>query len=190
MSVENNKEVVKQFYEAINTKNWELLKTLLHDEYHSGDVGAYIVEVTKTKTNPFIEFFKLLGWDNEVIKEAENKNIMHVTKQSQIEFEKWKSQYQNNYEIQRIIAEKNEVWVYINSTFHTVNQRTFNHTGYEHFTLKETKLIQSFGSGRFLASLIQMGKVIIAEKDEEEINNYLQGLRKMGILPEIIKNAN
>ena len=115
---------------------------------------------------------------------------MHVTKQSQIEFEKWKSQYQNNYEIQSIIAEENDVWVYINSRFHTVNQRTINHTGYDHFILKDTKLIQSFGTGRFLASLIQMGKVIIAEKDDEEINNYLQALQKMGILPDIIENVN
>ncbi len=180
---EKNKEVVKQYYHAINTKNWALLETLIHDEFGSSPMLEYIKEITETSINPFVEFFKILGYDENTIIDVQNFVLAVKDKQSSLNYIKWYSHYISNFDIQDIIAEKNRVWIYINSVFLASNKHKLNHSSFEHFIFRDSKIIASYGAGRYLGSLIQLGKVIIAGNDKEEINNYLHALRNLGIIP-------
>ncbi|MHA2250254.1 MAG: hypothetical protein ACXAD7_07825 [Candidatus Kariarchaeaceae archaeon] len=168
----------------MNTRNWELLDTLIHDDFGPAPMNDYITEITRTGINPWIEFLKILGYDDNSIIEEQNSILKIKDKQTHINWIKLSSQYMSNVEIQDIIAETNRVWVYTNSIFLTSNQRKLNHSGFTHFIIKDSKIIALYGAGRFLGSLIQMGKVIIAENDKEAISNYLQALRNLGILPD------
>jgi hypothetical protein len=188
LSSEKNKEVVKQYYEALNNENWEIFDSLIHDEFTSGDAGEYIREITEAGMNPFVEFFKLLGYGDNTMLEVKNRVYGSIDKQSEIEYIKWHSQYVKNYEIRFMIADDNQVWLYVNSVFITVNERKLNHSSFEIFTLKDSKIIEAFGSGRYLGSLMALGKVIIAENNKEEVKNYLQVLRNLGLLPQKIEN--
>ncbi|OLS23427.1 MAG: hypothetical protein HeimC2_26310 [Candidatus Heimdallarchaeota archaeon LC_2] len=193
MNTEKNLEVVKQYYVARNTKNWESLLSLFHDEYpmdrsSSAALGDYVTEITEAGINPGIQFFQLLGYDDKIITEAQNFLLSVIDKQSNVNYLKWRSQFISNFEIQDVMVDKNRVWVYVNSVVLTSYHRELNFSGFQQFVFKESKITASYRAGRYLGSVIQMGKVIMAANDKEEINNYLQVLRNLGILPNNIDN--
>jgi predicted SnoaL-like aldol condensation-catalyzing enzyme len=190
LSIEKNKEIVKQYFHAVNTKNWDLVEKFLHEEYasHSTPMQDYVREITKTGVNPFVEFFRLLGYDDEMVGEVKNIVLAIKDKQSGIEYMKWLSQYISNIKILDMIAEGNRVWVYVNSEFLSHREHIINHSGHDQITFKDSKIIILHGAGRYLGSLMQIGKIIMANNNKEEIEKYLQGLRNLGILPTKIEN--
>lgn len=181
-----NKELARQFIKGITEHNWVLIENLLHDDYHS-DPALLRPPRVKFAINPFLEFLKLLDYDEIYVSKAEEIMAGPTDKQSTLQELKLNVEIVEDWELHELIGEDDKVWgqgSYIVKDPQNLNLAL-------EWTIKiwfrDGRIVTFVIIGRYLNSLIHYGRLIIERDNQEEIDHYLDGLRKIGILPTMLR---
>jgi hypothetical protein len=181
MTLEQNKQIMYDYFDCINNKNWAKFANLIHDDFGEKWSGANF-KLGSDIGNPFMEFIRLVRLPENKISEwweLMNRN----DKQGHIEERKFASGYLINWEIKDIMAEGDRVWALRECVFNDPYQRHISLTSFFFLIIKENQIINFAAVGRYYNSLIQYGNIIIDRNDEEEVENYIQMLKNIGIIP-------
>ncbi|MCY3411587.1 MAG: nuclear transport factor 2 family protein [Candidatus Heimdallarchaeota archaeon] len=193
MSAELHKEIIIQFYDCQNQKDWETLETLVHEDYDE-QYAIKNEDFKEIKTsdaifsesassNPFFQFLKLLGFSDEKIAEGVSLWSSISGKESFIKEMIWSSDIFTETEITHLIGDDNQVWVRFNAIINEPKKRNIVVRLNEIFTFKDSKIIHHHGWGHYYAALLQYGKIVLAQNEELEMERYLNTLQEMGLIP-------
>ncbi|MCH8908973.1 MAG: hypothetical protein IH840_17960 [Candidatus Heimdallarchaeota archaeon] len=186
MSNNSHKRVVQGYVEAINNEDWEMLETLIHDDFH--DEVPISPSRAQFKINPTLEFMKLLHFDEDLIDELQRHNTGTMDKTIHIESRKIVSRWLTDWQITDMIAEDDKVWVSRVATIRDPLKLNTALSSTMKFMFKDKKIIGVEISGRYLNSLIQYGRVVVERSKKDEIAHYMLALRNLGIIPPDILN--
>ena len=178
MTAERNKKIIYQFFDNMNNKDWDALEKLIHNDFY-GEGGT----IEDLAHNPFFEFLKLLGLHEETISHWKKLISSFTDKQGILTERKFASDFLINWEIKDIIADEDRVWAERECIFKDPNQRNFKLSSFIIVRIKENQITEFNALGRYFNTLIQYGKIVIARNKEEEVQNYIQALKNMGIIP-------
>ena len=120
MTLEQNKQIMYDYFDCINNKNWENFTKLIHDDFGEYPIGGYKILIDKD--NPFVAFIKLLRLPEKKISKW-MELMIRTDKQGHIEERKFASDYLLNWEIKDILAEGNRIWALRECIFNDPFQR-------------------------------------------------------------------
>ncbi|MHA2169065.1 MAG: hypothetical protein ACXAB7_04040 [Candidatus Kariarchaeaceae archaeon] len=187
----HNKEVVRNWMMAVNAENWERAESLLHTDFFDkiadsppGTTSQVNPLVIKSEVNPFLEFLRMLDFDKSLINQIDAVNAGNLENKAEvIATMKLNNSVITDRKVIDIIAENDRVWVSMVSIIQDPHRHGIQLFTTVKYWLKNGKIVKLFGEGRYLNSLIQFGRIIIQRNRKEEIEQYLNGLRNLGILP-------
>lgn len=180
MLKDQNEALIRNYARAMNERDWDAVASMLHEDY-SGRVGRS-KQKAEFNVNPLIEFLKLLYVDPEIIKALTDLEP-NQNKVTQIDERKLVARFLQDWQITDIIADDDRVWVSRIATILDPKQLEIPLSSTMKFWIKDGKIIRSSISGRYLNSLIQFGKIVVERDVKDELKHYLEGLRRLGVLP-------
>ncbi|OLS16794.1 MAG: hypothetical protein HeimC2_46230 [Candidatus Heimdallarchaeota archaeon LC_2] len=182
MTIEGNKKIIRMFFEALQTQDWKLFESTIHDDFYpSGGDMDLKVNPNYTKTG-FYNFIKLLGFDEDTLSYNFNS---YTNKKEWIEMMKWLSTIYINWDFGRMVAEEDTVWVHRSVTIDDPRKLGLELGAYVEFWMKDEKVIAYLGAGLHLQTLLDYGSLVMKRNQEEEIKLYLDSLYQWGLIPEV-----
>jgi hypothetical protein len=194
MSSANHKEIVNEFFNSIITKDWVQFEDLIHDDYRglTEEALPYFLEATSVeeaiisyrKDQPIIHFTEILGFPEDIIKEGYEAHAhANLNKFALMQEMKWASKIYSSFDILKIIADDDRVWLLRKAVINDPSQQNIVFTSFHLFTFKDSRIICYHEMGRYTVSLIEYGKIVATRNKIFEMQQYVKGLKKMGILP-------
>ena len=194
MTSANHIKIVNKLYEYRLSKDWEKLEELIHDDYcgFTEKEVAYSIEaqsleeaITNYATdNPFIHFLEIFGFQGDIISEGIEVLVpANIDKSAIMQYWKWASKVYSSFEIIEIIADDDRVWFTRKGVINDPKQQSIKLSTFNLVAFKDNKIINYISMGRYMMSLIQYGKMVATRNEKFEIQQYVKGLKKMGILP-------
>ncbi|OLS22072.1 MAG: hypothetical protein HeimC2_31260 [Candidatus Heimdallarchaeota archaeon LC_2] len=182
MTIEGNKKTIRMYYEALQSQDWKLFESTIHDDfYQSGHEHNLKVNLDYTKTG-FYNFIKLLGFDEDTLSYNFNS---YTNKKEWIELNKWVSTIFINWDFDRMVAEDDKVWVYRSVVLNDPHTLGLELNAYVEFWMRDEKVIANLGAGLYLQTLLEYGSLVMKRNREEEIMLYLESLHQWGLIPKV-----
>jgi ketosteroid isomerase-like protein len=185
----HNKEVVKQFYENLNRGQWEDIIKLFHEDFFIPVPDFINSEMLQLK-NQDIEFAETFYNENHtrLTELGKLKNMSYIwpptNKKELLDVMKLEAEYEKvSVKVFNIYAENDIVMVTRSYKItEIVSQVTTNRIVHDRFLMEDSKIRQTESFHDYLAILIQVGRIIHQEKNEIKVQNYLDNLKKLGII--------
>lgn len=171
---EENEKIVRRLLEARNkTRDMEVIQELIHDDYNVWEGQVPLSAIDQKIINP--EGYRPFKPGKEGFIERTNYDFAAYTHKS--------------FEIREVMTKGDKVWVWYHievkqtGPFFDIppTDKILEFDLMQIFQLRDGQIIRS-GSVRNGSTLFQLGKIVIAENDEENVTKYVQQLRKLGLL--------
>jgi len=185
MGRDHNKELVLKYFNSLTNKDWVTLENIFHE-----DLVAPETLFTNRKYSPFSFkvnsgsiFQKLLKKEKNTI---EKTVAPYTDKRGCIEWTKHFAHINNYAEfiINDICVDEDKVWVSDYVEVVGPYQETILLNSFVRFWIKDGQIYSVLHQGRYLDALLQYVEVVVRQDDREGINNYIQALKGLGLIPE------
>lgn len=188
---ENNKNVVRKFYDNLNNELWGEIIKLFHDNYFLSVDGFIDNELGELKNSnrKFVETF--FEENHKKLSElGKSKNMKYVwpptnTKEL-VDIMKLEAEFEKvSVKIFNIYADGNIVFVTRSYKLtEAVSKVTTNRIVHDRFLMEDGKIRQTESYHNHLSTLIEAGRVVFQQNDVIKVQNYLDNLKKLGIIQE------
>ena len=186
---EHNKKIINQFYNYLNNEKWNEIIELFHEDFFTPIPDFIDPEVEELKHSG-LQFIRTFFTDNhkKLTELGRKRNMEYIwpptNKNELINIMKLEAEYEKvSINVFNLVAENNIVFVTRSYRLtEVVTKTTTNQLVHDRFLLEDGKIRQTESFYDSLSILLQVGKVTYQENNQIKINNYLENLRKIGIL--------
>lgn len=168
---------------------WDEIIELFHVDFFTPIPDFIDPEVEELKHNDR-RFIRAFFTDNhkKLTELGRERNMEYVwpptNKKELINIMKLEAEYEKvSIKVFNLVAENNIVFVTRSYKLtEVVTKTTTKQLVHDRFLMEDGKIRQTESYHDYLSILLQVGKVVYQENNQIKINNYLENLRKMGIL--------